>query len=146
MTDFATHARTLPAALTDLTRDLVKEIHRETHEFVRAEAEQRTPVRTGKMRSAWQDVPAGASSAIDRLQPTKIRNAAPQAVVIDQGRRKSRNAWKVRRGKGYIVKPGKMLGSEQAPRGIKGPVLRELAGQEDAIFDRAAAKVERKGR
>lgn len=145
MTDFATHARTIAGDLSDVTKDLLREIHHESHEFVRREAIAATPVRSGGMKGAWRDVPAGAESAIARLQPTKVRNASPQAVIIDQGRRASKNAWRVRRGKGYIVKPGKMLGSTQAPRGIKGPVLRELAGQEEAIFDRAAAAVERKG-
>jgi hypothetical protein len=51
---------------------------------------------------------------------------------------------KRRRAAYYTVKAGKRLGSEQAPRGVKGPVLRELAAQEDSIFDRAKAAAERK--
>lgn len=142
MKSFRHHAMTIAPELSDLTRELLQEIHRESHDFVLGRAQALTPVRSGRMRAAWQSV---NTAAIERLQPSKVRNASPQAVIIDMGRRPSQNAFNVRRGKGYVVKAGKMLGSAQAPRGVKGPVLRELAGQEDALFDMARARVERKG-
>lgn len=139
MTDFATHARDLPGQLSDLTRSLLEEIHVQTHEAALQLAQAKTPRRTGRTASQWQSAPA----ATGRLQPSKVRNTAPAVSVLSGGRRRSQNAWTVRRGgKTHTVKPGKMLGSTQAPFGIKGPVLRELGQREDAIFERAAAAVE----
>lgn len=146
MASFATHARTIAGDLSDLTRAVLQEVQRQSADFALRAAIAKSPTATGGLKRQWQIVEATASAASDRLKPTKVRNAAPQAVIIDQGRRRSKNAWTAtsRKGTKYTVKAGKMLGSEQAPRGIKGPVLRELAAQEDAIFDRARAAAERK--
>lgn len=146
MKDFATHARTIVPDLSQLTSELVVELHRETHAPTMDAAVAATPVRTGGLKAAWTSVPGNLESAMESMQPTKVKNAHPAATIINMGRRRSENAWRVRRGgKAHTVKPGKMLGSSQAPRGIKGPVLREVSQQEEAIFRRAAATVERKG-
>lgn len=166
---FDSHARTISLDLSLLTKEFIVELHRETHLATLQAAIAATPVRTGGMKAAWTSAPANFESAMKSMRPTKVRNAHPAAVIIDMGRRASENAWNVRLQAGgtvvvatrrrrkdgsyvhrrraayYTVKPGKMLGSTQAPRGIKGPVFRDVEQQEEAIFRRAAATVERKG-
>jgi hypothetical protein len=165
-TAFAAHARGLAAALQGLTKDLLQEIHREMHELALQKAIAVTPLggagdkHPGQMKRSWRSMPVSIGEAINRQQPTKIQNTAPHGLIIDRGRRRSENAWQARRpgvkgvGRGrkkkfnpglyYTVKAGKILGSTQAVLGVKGQVLRELAAQEDAIFARAAAAVDRK--
>lgn len=121
----------------------------------------------GQMRASWRSQPASIDSAIAALQPTKIEDTAPAVVIINRGRKKSDKAWYARnagaKGVGagghgksgrkhtkkdsasyHLVHAGKLLGSAQAPFGIKGPVLRELAAQKEAIFARSVAIAEAK--
>lgn len=139
--DFATHAHSIESALSDLTQDLLRAIHLQTHEEAKRLAVEKTPRRTGRTAAQWMSVP-NAQPASAHLQPSKVRNASPAASILSGGRRRTTKAFRVHRGStSYIVGPGKMIGSEQAPMGIKGPVLRELAAREDAIFDAASAAV-----
>jgi hypothetical protein len=156
-------ASDLAGELAKIPHALAKEIHRQTHRAVRSSAEANTPVGAGKdkhpglLKRSWEDVPGSIESAVEQLQPTKVKNVAPHAGVVAPGRRRTKAPYRARKpgkkgvGRGrkakdstsyYLVKAGKMLGSEQAPFGIKREVYRDLDGQRDSILTSAIAKVE----
>lgn len=168
------HAQTIAGDLSDATRELLGAAHLELHELGLATAIAVTPVGSapqdkhpGLMKRSWKNHPSSIKGAIDALQPTSILNEASHGLVIDRGRRRSENAHArksgsgtelvpskrrredgsvvmVRRRKSTTIKAGRMLGSEQAPLGVKGQVLRKLKAEERAIFERAAAAAEQK--
>lgn len=171
--DTDTQLEDLGRGLSQYTREVLMSVQRQLHELARQTAIAKTPEggagdkHPGLMRRSWVDIPGSIESAIAALQPTKIRNVAPHGLIIDRGRRKSENAFTVKRpgatgvgagGHGrsgrehtraassayYTVRAGKMLGSPQAPLGIKGDVLRALRAAEDSIAARADAEAERK--
>jgi hypothetical protein len=167
------HAATIAGDLTGVTRSLVQEIHRETHEVALATAIALSPVggagdkHPGLLRRSWESDPSNVADAITALEPTSVINRAPHALIIDLGRRMGERAYTTKAGAGMVMVPTKrrrkdgsvvmrkrrafrvakprMLGSEKAPLGVKGPVLRKLSAEREAIFARAAAAVERKG-
>jgi hypothetical protein len=75
---------------------------------------------------------------------------APHASIIDRGRRRGvtpTGQKRVRAKKGEKLKPNKqakMLGSKQAPAGIKRPVVAATMKEAEAIATRAIAKAEGK--
>lgn len=154
----------LAGELAKLPHALAKEIHRQTHAAVRTSAVANSPVgaardkHPGLLARSWEDVPGSIESAIEQLQPTKVKNVAAHAGVVAPGRRRTKAPFRARKpgkkgvGRGrkaknsasyYQVRAGKLIGSEQAPYGIKREVYRDLDAQRDSILTSAIAKVER---
>lgn len=148
MTSFAEHAETLVPDLNLLTGHLGQEVHRLVHEMARVAAPEVTPMggagdaHPGLMKRSWRDVPGNYMAAIEAFKPTKIRNVAAHALIIDRGRRRSERAFTAtRKGTRYTVKAGKLLGSTQALLGVKGQVIQRINAAREQILAQAAAIV-----
>lgn len=145
--DLVDFGRRFPGLAVDRLNELMREAHRQLHARVEELTEQLSPVgasdRPGHkhLRPSWRSVPANPESAIASLRPTRVEATAPHARVIDAGRQMAKAHQ--RRGKGgrkHFVR-ARMVGSEKAPLGVRGPVLLAIQAEEEEILRRAAQKV-----
>lgn len=119
------------------------------------------------MASAWRRVRIAVNGGVIAQGgglAYGIGNDAPHAGVINQGRRRNKRAYLVRRnrrsprggrmrrsmqvalGRAYVVKAGgRMLGSLQARRGVIAPAWRRLKAEQDAVAAVAQARYQGAG-
>jgi len=145
--DLVDFGRRFPGLAVDRLEELMREAHRQLHarvaELTRELSPSGTSDRPGHkhLRPSWRSVPANPESAIASLRPTRVEATAPHARVIDAGRQMAKAHQ--RRGKGgrkHFVR-ARMVGSEKAPLGVRGPVLLAIQAEEEEILRRAAQKV-----
>lgn len=102
-----------------------------------------TPVASGEMLRDWRSVPGNPQAAAEALKPSKVVNTAPEARIVDAGRRRNKKAYTVRRKTGtrYRVAAGaRVIGSAKASIGISVPVLRTVEGEVPTILEEEIAK------
>lgn len=140
-------ARDFPPAMLAATERLVGTIHLDLHNKAIEALRAITPRDSGETAALVASDPTNPESAIEALQPTRVgfggtSEQRRKANALNIGRRSSKTPYKVtRNGKTYEVKR-RVLGSRQAPQGMKGPVLRQLKAREDEILTAAIAKAE----
>ena len=153
--DLVDFGRRFPGLAVDRLEELMREAHRQLHARVAELTRELSPSGTSELspsgtsdrpghkhlRPSWRSVPANPESAIASLRPTRVEATAPHARVIDAGRQMAKAHQ--RRGKGgrkHFVR-ARMVGSEKAPLGVRGPVLLAIQAEEEEILRRAAQKV-----
>ena len=113
---------------------LVSDVQAEVARFVERRGEQVVPVRTGRTRLS---IAAGASRGrgdgvepLSALRPGMLGvvGGSPILNILEGGRRASRT--------------GRMIGSEQAPGGVFGPMLAASEGELEALAQRMVARAE----
>lgn len=145
--DLVDFGRRFPGLAVDRLEELMREAHRQLHarvaELTRELSPSGTSDRPGHkhLRPSWRSVPANPESAIASLRPTRVEATAPHARVIDAGRQMAKaHQRRGKSGKKSFVR-SRMVGSPQAPLGVRGPVLVAIRAEEEQILQRAAAKV-----
>lgn len=127
-------------------RELEREVHLGLHERALELARQASPVgsrATGRpsLRASWRSYPPNPQDAIAAGRPTKVGATAPHALVIEGGRKVAK-PYKRRHKSGTVSQVrGRMVGSKQAPVGLKTPILTRLAAEEEAIVEGAIRRV-----
>lgn len=125
-----------PALATRAVQDVAIVAIDETGRRAKSGAEALSPHGpTGELKAGWRLVGSGRG-AVEALEPVKVLNVAGAGksgdvaypLLISQGRRRGPS--------------GRMLGSKQAPRGIKGPVIGQLKRSGEDILNAAIATVE----
>lgn len=146
-TDLIDFSRRFPGLMVEQLEELQREAHRVMHRRVEELTAQMSPVgsvtRSGKpkFRPGWRSVPANPEAAISSLRPTRVEQTVPHGLVVDLGRKPA--AAHQRRGKDgrrHVVS-SRMVGSLQAPLGVRAPVLLQLAQEEEQLLQQAVNKV-----
>ena len=145
--DLVDFGRRFPGLAVDRLEELMREAHRQLHARVAELTRELSPTGTSDrpghkhLRPSWRSVPANPESAIASLRPTRVEATAPHARVIDAGRQMAKaHQRRGKSGKKAFVR-SRMVGSPQAPLGVRGPVLVAIRAEEEQILQRAAAKV-----
>lgn len=128
-------------------RELTAEVHASLHERLLELARESSPVGSQRasgrpsLRASWRSYPPNPQDAIAAGRPTKVGATAPHALVIEGGRKVAK-PYKRRHKSGTVsVVRGRMVGSTQAPTGLKVPILTRLAAEEEQIVAGAIARV-----
>ena len=128
-------------------RELTAEVHASLHERLLELARESSPVGSQRasgrpsLRASWRSYPPNPQDAIAAGRPTKVGATAPHALVIEGGRQVAK-PYKRRHKSGIVsVVRGRMVGSTQAPTGLKVPILTRLAAEEEQIVAGAIARV-----
>lgn len=136
-------ASRFPEMLGASVRELLVEIHRGLHERALELAREVSPVGRDRaagrpsLRSSWRSFPPDPESAIAAGRPTKVSASAPHALVIEGGRRPSKPYRRRTKAGGKALVRSRMIGSSQAPAGLRAPVLARLAAEEERIVGAA---------
>ena len=140
-------AAKFPEVVGASATELLREIHASMHERLLELAREVSPVGTARasgrpsLRSSWRSYPPNPQDAIAAGRPTKVGATAPHALVIEGGRKVAK-PYKRRHKSGIVsVVRGRMVGSTQAPTGLKVPILTRLAAEEEQIVAGAIARV-----
>jgi hypothetical protein len=154
--------------LRDIGREgvpaLELDLQRAMHAELAADVEQHSPMGTVAKRRGRRLVAPGefrrgivsgigtsraamsAEHALDRLQPrqeSKIGSSAPHWRVIERGRKLGRSRRVSKAAAAGGARQGtRMMGSEQAPRGVFGPAVERLNASADRIMRQVLARAE----
>lgn len=145
--DLVDFGRRFPGLAIERLEDLQREAHRVFHRRLEELVAQLSPVgastRAGHIhfRPGWRNVPPDPESAIASLRPTKVSQTAPHGGVIDRGRQMAAAHQRVgKSGKRHLVR-ARMVGSIQAPIGVRAPVLLQLEQEQEELLQLAAQRV-----
>ncbi|OPZ41289.1 MAG: hypothetical protein BWY94_02466 [Actinobacteria bacterium ADurb.BinA094] len=140
-------AAKFPEVVGASATELLREIHASMHERLLELAREVSPVGTARasgrpsLRASWRSYPPNPQNAIAAGRPTKVGATAPHALVIEGGRQMAKT-YKRRHKSGTVSQVrGRMVGSKQAPVGLKTPILTRLAAEEEAIVEGAIRRV-----
>jgi len=140
-------AKNFPLAMLRETEKLVGTIHLDLHNHAIEALRAATPRLSGETQGLVASDPTSPESAIEALQPTSVGYGGTpaqrrKANALNIGRRSTKTPYQVRRGGKVSQVKRRVVGSRQAPKGMKGPVLRQLKAREDEILAAAIAKAE----
>lgn len=140
-------AKGFPPAMLAATERLVGTVHLDLHNHAIEALRAITPRQSGETALLVASDPTNPESAVEALQPTSVGYGGTseqrrKANALNIGRRSTKTPYKVRRGGKTFLVERRVIGSRQAPKGMKGPVLRQLKAREEEILAAAIAKAE----
>lgn len=147
--DLPSLGKGFPPVMLRETERLAGSIHLSLHQNAVEALHAATPRLTGETSTLVQSDPINPENATEALQTTRVGYGGTpaqrrKANALNIGRRSTQKPYTVnpRTGKAYQVQR-RVIGSKQAPKGMKGPVLRQLKAREQEILAAAIDRVDR---